>query len=433
MLVVRDAEHKRRTPVLLGMNVLVHIPELRDCLTNIVSTAPLLAERCKFAKLATSQPVRIPANTSCHVRAFEGDGKCDVVVEPLRTMIGSLQVEESVVRGRTFFVVVINHTSRDVWLQPRTRLGVLRPARIVGDRDLQVDVSTCEIVVSDHHEDELRNEPRMDLTDFPGTAEERRQADTLFHRHAAVFARSDDDLGCTNAVRHRIRTVDDIPVVTPYRRIPPTQLDEVKQHLQQLLRNGTIVESNSDYASAIVLVHKKSGALRLCVDYKALNAKTIKDAHPLPRIEESMDALKGARWFSTLDLQSAYNQVRMHLDDQHKTAFSSPLGLHEYTRMPFGLSNAPGTYQRLMQSVFREELFNSLLCYLDDILVFSTTVAEHLDRLEVVFTKLQKFGLKLAPKKCVFFRREVIKCQRRESPRILIRSKPLSTGLFPPH
>ena len=176
-----------------------------------------------------------------------------------------------------------------------------------------------------------------------------------------MFARSDDDLGCTNAVRHRIRTVDDIPVVTPYRRIPTTQLDEVKQHLQQLLRNGTIVESNSDYASAIVLVRKKSGALRLCVDYRALNAKTIKDAHPLLRIEQSMDALKGARWFSTLDLQSAYNQVRMHPDDQHKTAFSSPLGLHEYTRMPFGLSNTPGTYQRLMQSVFREELFNSLL------------------------------------------------------------------------
>ena len=246
------------------------------------------------------------------------------------------------------------------------------------------------------------------MSDFPGTVEERQLADALCRRYADVFASSDDDLGCTDTVYHRIRTIDEIPVVTPYRHIPHTQLDEVKQHIQQLLRSGSIIESRSDYASAIVLVRKKSGALRLCVDYRSLNCKTITDAHPLPRIDESMDALKGARLFSSLGLQSAYNQVQMHPDDQHKTAFSSHLGLYEYTRMPFGLCNAPGTYQRLMQTVFREEIFNSLLCYLDDILVYSTTIAEHLERLEVVFVKLQKFGLKLAPNKCSLFKTEVL-------------------------
>ena len=97
----------------------------------------------------------------------------------------------------------------------------------------------------------------------------------------------------------------------------------MKEHLQKLLRNGSIVESRSNHASAIVLVRKRSGALRLCCDYRALNAETVKDAHPLPRIDESMDAMKGACWFTTLDLQSAYNQVRMHPDDQHKTAFTT--------------------------------------------------------------------------------------------------------------
>ena len=181
----------------------------------------------------------------------------------------------------------------------------------------------------------------------------------------------------------------------------------MKEHLQKLLRNGCIVESQSDHASAVVLVRKRSGALRLGCDYRALNAKTIKDAHPLPRIDESMDAMKGARWFSTLDLQSAYNQVRMHPDDQHKTAFTTPFGLYEFARMPFGLCNAPVTFQRLMQTAFRNELFTILLCYLDDIIIFAEHISEHIRRLDVVFTKLAEYGLKLDLKKCSFFRDEV--------------------------
>ena len=131
------------------------------------------------------------------------------------------------------------------------------------------------------------------------------------------------------------------------------------------------MESQSDHASAVVLVRQRSGALRLCCDYRALNAKTIKDAHPLPRIDESMDAMKGARWFSTFDLQSAYNQVRMHPDGQHKTAFTTPFGLYEFTRMLFGLCNAPATFQRLMQTAFHNEFYTILLCYLDDIIIFA--------------------------------------------------------------
>ena len=124
----------------------------------------------------------------------------------------------------------------------------------------------------------------------------------LFTRYRSVFASSDNDLGCTGAVKHHIRTTDDIPVTMPYRRIPPTQLEEVKSHLQELVQSGAIVPSDSAHASAIVLVRKKTGALRMCCDFRALNAKTVKDSYPLPRIDESMDALAGARCFSTLDL-----------------------------------------------------------------------------------------------------------------------------------
>ena len=255
----------------------------------------------------------------------------------------------------------------------------------------------------------------IDLSHFTGTGDERSEVRALFNRHRVVLAQSDDDLACTNAVQHRIRTTDDIPVTMPYRRIPPKQLDEVKDHLQRLVRTGAIVESKSDLASAVVFVRKRSGALRMCCDFRALNAKTEKDAYPLPRIDESMDALAGARWFSTLDLQSAYTQVPTHPEDQHKTAFTTPFGLYEHRRMAFGLCNAPATFQRLMQTAFREEMFSILLCYLDDVLIFSSTIAEQLQRLDTVFTRLTEYGLKLERKKCAFFQSEVQYLGQRKS------------------
>ena len=138
VLVVREAQHKRHTPVLLDMNVLIHEPELRDWLKNIVHNTSLDRERCSFAKLAASQPMCGPAYSSCYVRAFGGDGTCGIVIESLHTMVGGLHVDESVVRDRTFLVSVSNNTSKDVWLQPRTRLGMMKPAHVMPHRDVKI-------------------------------------------------------------------------------------------------------------------------------------------------------------------------------------------------------------------------------------------------------------------------------------------------------
>ena len=126
------------------------------------------------------------------------------------------------------------------------------------------------------------------------------------------------------------------------------------------------------------------------MDYHCLNAKTRKDAYPLPRIDESLDALGKAWYFSAIDLASAYNQVEVHPSDYHKTAFTTLMGLYEYNWMPVGLCNAPGTFQRLMQTIFHEELLQILLVYLDDIIVYSDTIADHLKRLEQVFQKKER-------------------------------------------
>jgi hypothetical protein len=155
------------------------------------------------------------------------------------------------------------------------------------------------------------------------------------------------------------------------------------------------------------LVRKKSGELRMCVDYRQLNTKTRKDAYPLPRIEESIDALVGARLFSTMDLQSAFHQVEVAEEDKAKTGFTTPLGLYEFNRMAFGLCNAPATYQRIMQQVFQQEVFQVMLVYLDDIVAYSRTEEEMIARLEVIFRKLQAAGLKLELRKCSFFKKTV--------------------------
>lgn len=181
----------------------------------------------------------------------------------------------------------------------------------------------------------------------------------------------------------------------------------MKAHINQLLESQVIRESSSPYASPIVLVRKKDESLRMCVDYRPLNSKTRKDAFPLPRIEESLDALSGARWFSTIDLASGYNQVLVSEKDRPKTAFCTPFGLFEFNRMPFGLCNAPSTFQRLMQRMFCDQQGQSLLLYLDDIVVYSSSVEQHLQRLEMVLGRLQKEGLKAKLEKCAFFQQEV--------------------------
>ena len=327
----------------------------------------------------------------------------NTMAEPLSTPLkGRLQVETTLVDASRpcFTIQLINPTNQGVSLKPRTCLGMVQPAELIMTEQLAFNMQSNEVVVPcELHADCLEvssqtpNSPAQQqrtlpdgvvLDDFPGTAAEKREAERIFREYADVFTREGEELGCTSTMHHRIRTEDNVPVNQRHRRIPPNQFQEVKQHLQELLKKGVIRPSQSDYASPIVLVRKKSGAIRLCLDYRRLNAKTRKDAFPLPRIKESLDALGRARHFSAIDLASAYNQVEVHPDDRHKTAFTTPMGLFEYNCMPFGLCNAPALFQKLMQTIFHEELLQILLVYLEDIIVYSCSIADHLRQLVCV-------------------------------------------------
>ena len=176
-------------------------------------------------------------------------------------------------------------------------------------------------------------------------------------------------------------------------------------------QNGVIRPSNSSWASPVVLVRKKNGTHRFCVDYRALNSITKADTFPLPRIDDLLDQLGESKYFSTLDLAAGYWQIRVHPDSQAKTAFITPQGLFEFQVMPFGLTNAPAVFQRLMQNVITglnpEEGPDFVSAYIDDILIFSRSLSDHIVHLNKVLERLVESGLKLQPLKCHFIRQEI--------------------------
>ena len=227
---------------------------------------------------------------------------------------------------------------------------------------------------------------------------QQQQLNELFKEFRDVFSQGDDDLGNTPLLEHGIETHGP-PLRQPYRQQNRAVRREEMAQVQQMLSSRVIRPSNSPWASLVVMVRKKDGSLRFCVDFRQLNAATIKDAHPLPRIDDLLDALHGAKWFSTLDLKSGYWQVPISEQDKKKTAFRTSSGqLFEFNQVPFGLCNAPATFSRLMGRVLAGLHWETCLFYLDDIIVFSSTWEEHLARLREVFERLRHAKLKLGPR-----------------------------------
>ena len=222
-----------------------------------------------------------------------------------------------------------------------------------------------------------------------------------------VFALTGSELGATRVITHSIETGDHPPIRQPARRTPFALRRTIEELTQEMLEHDVIQPSHSPWASPVVLVKKRDGSMRFCVDYRRLNAVTKMDVFPLPRIDDTLDLLSKAKYFTTLDLASGYWQVGMNADSQEKTAFVTHSGLYEFRKMPFGLCNAPATFQRLMEAVLHGLARRHCVIYLDDILVFSQTFEEHLQHLHQVFSRLRQAGLRLKPKKCAFVRPKV--------------------------
>uniref|UniRef100_A0A2C9LQU1 Reverse transcriptase domain-containing protein n=1 Tax=Biomphalaria glabrata TaxID=6526 RepID=A0A2C9LQU1_BIOGL len=208
------------------------------------------------------------------------------------------------------------------------------------------------------------------------------------------------DFGRTNLIQHRIDTGTTRPIRQQPRRLPLAKHQEAMDIIERMRQQGVFEPSNSPWCSPIVLVKKKDGSTRFCVDYRLLNDATHKVSYPLPRIDDTLDTLAGSQIFSTLDLKSGYWQVGLHPEDRDKTAFSAGNGLWQFTVMPFGLCNAPATFERLMEHVLRGLNWTTCLVYLDDIIVIGRTFEEHIANLKEVFERIRNSGMKLNPKKC---------------------------------
>ena len=227
---------------------------------------------------------------------------------------------------------------------------------------------------------------------------EQKQARELLLKWEYPFAHSYLVLGKTALIKHKNKLTDKMPFKEHYQCIPPYMYDDVRAYIQEMLDIGAIHKSRSPWASSIVLVWKKDGGLRFCIDFRKLNNWTVKDAYLLPQIDKTLDSLQGSQWFSSLDLKSGYWQVKM--DEQSKpltVCTVGPLGFYECKRMPFGLTNAPATFQRLMETCLGDLNLHWCIIYLDDIVIFSKDLASHLERLDAVFWKLEEAELKLKP------------------------------------
>ena len=254
----------------------------------------------------------------------------------------------------------------------------------------------------------------LDKLDLSGLdawpTEQAEKARGLLKEYHDIFFLEKQDMGHTKAAEHKIvlKDPDTPPFKERFRRIPPPQLDKVREHLKLMLDAGVIRPSNSPWCNAVVLVRKKDGSLRFCIDFRKLNSLTVKDSHPLPRICETLESLAGAAHYSTFDMNSGFWQVPMSPESKQYTTFTlGSMGLYECESMPFGLCNAPPTFQRLMQNCLGELNLTYCLIYLDDVIVFSHTEEEHLERMRVIFDRLREHGLKLKPSKCEVFKTEI--------------------------
>ena len=312
-------------------------------------------------------------------------------------------------------IVVANHTRVTQAVQEGAYLGEAEKAQLVAapipnDSSCQ-DVSTVQQIISPNQAAWRKKKvaETLELPHLPSPDRKLLQQFLADHHH--VFCLEEGERGETDLIQMEIITDGASPRKQPPRRMPFTIRQEVARQLKRMQQNGVIQPSHSSWSSPVVMVRKKDGSHRFCVDYRGLNAVTKADKFPLPRVDDLLDNLNGARYFSTLDLASGFWQIRMEASSQEKTAFVTPNGLYEFRVMPFGLTNAPSVFQRLIQQVVAglnpEDGHEFVTAYIDDILVYSPTLLDHIDHLQKVIDRLEEVNLKLNPMKCKFVREEV--------------------------
>ena len=447
---------------ILGYNVIEHLilekektQEQRKLLQSALSggrsfsvdaLAVVMKEKAEnpdfLTEVKSSQTVNIPAGhrvkMRCRVKAQSSDEEQTVYFDPILSADGTedrLVFSETVStlkRGRTNYVTVdvMNMTKEDRVLKKGEVLGSMHSVSAVipmtrlfdvggnkgeeskkeGETEkplaegVSVDVGGVE---GKQEEDAVEDGTKMKWNLSHLEKDKREMLEKVLNKNEDIFSVGDLDIGEVKDFKMELNVVDNTPVKAAYRKVPPHLYTEVRNYVEDMKTNGWIRESFSSYSSPIVCARKKNGGLRLCVDYRKLNAKTLSDAQPIPRIQDILDSLGGSKFFTTLDMSKAYHQGFMDEKSRHLTAFITPWALYEWIRIPFGLRNAPPAFQRYMNQMLAD--YKGVLCepYLDDVLCHSSEFEQHVTDVDKVLTRLREKGIKLRAEKCEFAKKEV--------------------------
>ncbi len=425
LLVVPDTDYTKRVPLLIGTNVL---KLYRDQLQLKHSTRYLQrAKICTALHLALramalkERHMKKTGGVYGHIRSKDtitlkpgeckmvvGQAKVTVVVAKTVAMIETPKTGTEGVKA-TPSIVTVHDNLKDVVMELQNHgqeLVTIQPGETIGE----LHQATLE-EASEHtkpSEDEFLSKFHLDELGSHLTEEQVKEIRDLLTTWKCAFSQGEWDLGYTDLVQHEIKLNDPKPFKDKPRRIPPALYDEIRVHLREMLKLGVIRESCSPYASNVVLVRKKDNTLRFCVDFRMLNQRTIGDSYFIPRLDETLEALSGAKYYSTLDMKSGYWQCGLAEEAKELTAFTmGTLGFFEFDRLVMGLKNAPATFQRVMQKILGDLHLKTCLVYLDDIIVFADSFEEQKRRLEEVLERIAKAGLKLKPSKCKFFQKRI--------------------------
>ncbi|KAL5020764.1 hypothetical protein ScPMuIL_002155, partial [Solemya velum] len=382
------------------------------------NTVQLYCDEGSFqcCKVTAARKFVIPPESEVVVEGLmhrRGSLFCEGVVESvsqLRQNHPQLMVAKTLVDcevSRKVPVRLLNVTFEPAIVQEGSRIGMLYPVQneIHSVSSNEINASTNKDEVSDSFLN-LINRTRGNVS-----TDKEQVVEDLLLKNKQVFVGPDEKLGRCNLYEHEIDTGSALPIKQRAYRLPVHKREEVDKQVESMLEQGIVSPSLSPWASPIVLVEKKHDthkSYRFCVDYRKLNKVTKVDAYPLPRIDDTIDVLSGSQYFSTLDLASGFWQMGLSEKAKEKTAFTTGYGLYHFNVLAFGLCNAPSSFERLMERVLSGLHWKICLIYIDDIIIYSQTFDQHIDRIQQVLDCLHEAGLKLKPQKCHLFKTEVL-------------------------